>query len=159
MHFFAILLNSVTQQHENIVQMTVRTTMPPGITASGMPGSASSRSAQPLRRKRVPVAPRSHLRRKTVHFLLVFVTVVLVVDALVGEKGLTESIRARRHETEQVAAVERLRQENAELREQARRLREDPSAIESVAREQLGLIRPGEMLFILRDVKPAGRAK
>jgi cell division protein FtsB len=133
--------------------------MPPGITPHGTSGSAPARTAPPLRRKRVPVAPRSSFRRKTVHFLLVFVTVVLVVDALVGEKGLTESIRARRHEAEQVAAVARLRQENAGLREQARRLREDPSAIESVAREQLGLIRPGEMLFILRDVKPAGRPK
>jgi cell division protein FtsB len=133
--------------------------MPSGITSNGTSGTASARTPQPLRRKRVPVVPRSPLRRKTIHFLLVFVTVVLVVDALVGEKGLTESIRARRHEAEQVAAVARLRHENADLREQARRLREDPSAIESVAREQLGLIRPGEILFILRDVKPASRPK
>jgi cell division protein FtsB len=139
--------------------MTIHTTMAPGITPHGTSGPAPSRTPQPLRRKRIPVAPRSAFRRKAIHFLLVFVTVVLVVDALVGEKGLTESIRARRHEAEQEAAVARLRQENAELREQARRLREDPSAIESVAREQLGLIRPGETLFILKDVKPAGRAK
>jgi len=103
------------------------------------------------------MAPRVALRRKAIQFLLVFVTVVLVVDALVGEKGLTESMRARRQEAEETAALARLRKENTDLREQVRRLREDPSAIESVAREQLGLIRPGEMLFILKDVKPAGR--
>jgi cell division protein FtsB len=64
-------------------------------------------------------------------------------------------MRARRQAREQEAQVARLRQENAQLRDEARRLREDPKAIESVAREELGLIRPGELLFILKDTKPA----
>jgi cell division protein FtsB len=94
-------------------------------------------------------------RRKRLHLLLIFVTLVLVVDALVGEKGLLETIRARRQHRELTASIERLRFENAQLREEARRLLEDPSAIESLAREELGLIRPGEMLFIVKDAKPA----
>jgi cell division protein FtsB len=93
-------------------------------------------------------------RRKTLHLLLIFVTLVLVLDALVGEKGLLETIRARRQHRELTASIERLRSENAQLREEARRLLEDPSAIESLAREELGLIRPGEMLFIVKDAKP-----
>jgi cell division protein FtsB len=36
----------------------------------------------------------------------------------------------------------------------ARRLREDPSAIESVARRDLGLIKPGEKVFIVKDAAP-----
>jgi cell division protein FtsB len=36
-----------------------------------------------------------------------------------------------------------------------RRLNDDPSAIESLARKELGLLRPGEVLFIVKDVKPA----
>jgi len=99
------------------------------------------------------------LRRKLLHFLLIFVTVVLVVDALVGEKGFMETMRARRQAHEQETHLARLRQENAQLREEARRLREDPKAIESVAREELGLIRPGELLFILKDSKPAKDTK
>jgi cell division protein FtsB len=130
--------------------------MAPGMTLRDPSKPAATRPPQPLRRRRVPTAPRSALRRRTIHFLLLFVAVVLFVDALVGEKGLTESMRARRHEAEQAAAVARLRQENTNLREQVRLLREDPSAIEAVAREQLGLIRQGEMLFILKDVNPAG---
>jgi len=43
------------------------------------------------------------------------------------------------------------RTENARFREEARRLREDPTAIEELARRELGLIRPGEKLFIIRD--------
>jgi cell division protein FtsB len=86
--------------------------------------------------------------------LLVFVTLVLVVDALIGEKGLVESMRARRKYQEVAASLDSLRRENAKLREDMRRLNEDPATIEAVAREELGLIRPGEVVFILKDAKP-----
>ena len=76
---------------------------------------------------------------------------MLVADALVGEKGLLESMRARRQYREVAASLESMRRENSRLREHVRRLRDDPGAIESLAREQLGLIRPGEVLFIIKD--------
>jgi cell division protein FtsB len=122
-----------------------------------MPSAPQPRSANaPTRRRREPPAEgSSQTRRKTVQILLLFVTLVLAIDGLVGEKGLLESIRARRHHRELSASIERLRAENAQLREDARRLLEDPSTIESLAREELGLIRPGELLFIVKDAKPA----
>ena len=44
------------------------------------------------------------------------------------------------------------------MREQIRRLSgDDPTAIEEIARRELGFIRPGERLFIIRDVTPASR--
>ena len=45
-----------------------------------------------------------------------------------------------------------LKAENDALREQARRLREDPTFIEEVARREFGLIREGERVFIIRPV-------
>lgn len=123
------------------------------------PGTESRRpptGPEPLRRKAVRPPPRtSAIRRRTVHFLLIFTAIVLVVDSLVGEKGFLETLKARRQHREVAAAVDVIRQENARLREQVRRLKEDPAEIESVAREELGLIRPGEMLFIIRDAKPS----
>jgi len=105
----------------------------------------------PLRRKRtVPVATPA-IRRRTVHILLVFVTLVLIVDALVGEKGLIEMMRARQQYREVAGALSVLKRQNDQMREDARRLVEDPSAIESLAREQFGLIRAGEILFIVKD--------
>ena len=89
--------------------------------------------------------------------LLVFVTVVLLIDALVGERGLVERMRAGRLYLEAQADLEKIRQENARLLEEARRLKEDSSAIESLARKDLGLLRPGEVLFIIKDIKPAQR--
>ncbi|HSK10800.1 MAG TPA: septum formation initiator family protein [Vicinamibacterales bacterium] len=87
-----------------------------------------------------------------------FVTLVLVINALVGDRGLMETLRARRQHQELVLAIERLRAENQRLREEARRLKSDPATIEALARQELGLIRPGELLFIIRDGKPAPAA-
>jgi cell division protein FtsB len=81
-----------------------------------------------------------------------FVAAVVIVDALVGDRGLLAMLRAR-HQYDQLAStIARQRAENARLREEARRLREDPGAIEEIARRDLGLIRPGEKVFIVKDV-------
>jgi cell division protein FtsB len=115
------------------------------------PDARRNAGVEPLRRKRVSPACQPAWRRRGVHLLLAFVTLVLVIDALVGEKGLLESMRARRQYQQLARSLDDLKRENARLRDEARRLREDPTAIESLAREELGLIRPGEVVFILKD--------
>ena len=79
--------------------------------------------------------------------------VVLLSESLFGARGLTAMIDARRQHHAAAEALDRLRAENAGLRAQARRLREDPAAIEEVARRELHLIAPGEKVFIIRDAK------
>jgi len=93
--------------------------------------------------------------RRIVHWLLVFFASVVVLDGLVGERGLLAMLRARHQYDELSAAIARQRAENARLRETAQRLKDDPSAIEEIARRELGLIRPGEKVIIVRDVPPA----
>ena len=90
--------------------------------------------------------------------LFFFVVCVLVVDALVGDQGVVATMRARKQYDHLASDLARLRSENAGLREEARRLREDPAAIEEIARRELGLMSPGEKLFIIRDIdRPAGK--
>lgn len=108
-----------------------------------------------------PVAPKPQAKadaqrrgRRILAGLFFFVVCVLVVDALVGDQGLVATMRARKQYDELAADLARLRSENAALREEARRLREDPAAIEEIARRELGLMSPGEKLFIIRDVEP-----
>lgn len=109
-----------------------------------------------LKRRKTPAAPApaSALRGRLLNYVLVFVTVVLVVDALIGDKGLVDTIRASRQHRMLAASLAQQRAENVRLRDTIRRLNEDPGAIESLAREELGLIREGEVLFIVRDAKP-----
>lgn len=86
---------------------------------------------------------------------MLLVGCLFVIDALVGDKGLLAGIRARQQFRALEASVASARSENARLIEEARRLREDPATIEEVARRDLGLIRPGETLFIIKDIKPS----
>ena len=81
---------------------------------------------------------------------------VLVVDAFVGDKGLLQTLKKRDEYRALEQTLIRTRAENARLREEARRLREDPTAIEEIARRELGLIKPGEKLFTIRDLPSAG---
>jgi cell division protein FtsB len=106
---------------------------------------------------REPVKAQANSRsqrpwRRIASALFVFVVCVLGVDALVGEQGLVATMRARKQYDQLVADLARLRAENGGLREEARRLREDPAAIEELARRELGLISPGEKLFIIKDI-------
>jgi len=89
-----------------------------------------------------------------VQHALVFVGCVLFVDALVGEKGLLET-RRREQEFEQLQReTTQLIEENRQLAEDIQRLQTDPAAIEERARGDLGLIKPGEKLFIIKDIPP-----
>ena len=94
-------------------------------------------------------------KRRIVQWLVLFVASVIVVDGLVGDRGLLAMMRARREYDIAAATLARQRADNTRLREDARRLREDPGAIEEIARRELGLIRPGEKVFIIKDVQPA----
>ena len=87
-------------------------------------------------------------------YVFLLAGVVLVIDALVGDKGLLAMIQARQEYRTLENSLADVRAQNARLREQARRLREDPSAVEDLARRELGLIKPGEKLFIIKDVAP-----
>jgi cell division protein FtsB len=105
-------------------------------------------------RRRNPSLERPTRRRRIVQGLVLLVASIIIVDGLVGDRGLLAMLRAR-HEYDQLAAsISRQRAENARLRDQARRLREDPGAIEEIARRELGLIKPGERVFIVKDVPP-----
>jgi len=108
----------------------------------------TDRAPSPLRRR------RSRLAR----VLVLIVGCVLIVDALVGDRGLLAMLEARAEYRTAERELAALRAENARLEEYARRLREDPGAIEELARKEMGLLRPGEQLFILKDISPSGNS-
>lgn len=104
-------------------------------------------------RNPAPSTPRRG-RRRTVEYLLLILGGVLLVNALVGDKGLLAMLKARQDFQVLESSLTRARTENERLREEGRRLREDPTAIEDIARRELGLLKPGEKVFIVKDVAP-----
>ena len=116
------------------------------------------RGPEPLRRKRVQPVPASNAgRRRLLNLVLGFAAVVLLVDALVGEKGFMDRLRAGREYQQHAAKLNAMRRENAGLRSQIIRLDTDPSAIEEIARREMGLMKRGELLFIIRDARTPGQ--
>jgi cell division protein FtsB len=107
---------------------------------------------QSVSRRRKETTKQPGWSRRLVHWLLLFVACVIIADGLVGERGLLAMMRAQHEYDELSAVIARQRAENARLREQVRRLTEDPTAIEEIARRELGLIRPGERVFIIKDL-------
>jgi cell division protein FtsB len=108
-----------------------------------------------LKKKTLALTGQSRRRSpRAVQYVLLLAGLVLMVDALVGDKGLLAMIEARQEFRALEQSLADVRAENSRLREQARRLREDPTAVEDLARRELGLIKPGEKLFIIRDVAP-----
>jgi cell division protein FtsB len=83
--------------------------------------------------------------------LLVGLIVLVWFFALFGEKGVIKIIQLRRERNKILADVNRIQEENKRLQEEIKRLREDPRYLESVARNDLGLIKENEILFIFED--------
>ena len=106
-------------------------------------------SSTPLTSRKKTPRP---LGQQFLQYLLVFISVLLIVVAVFGEKGLLELVRVRQQHQALEAALAQARANNMRLRNEVKRLNNDPSSIEEIARRELGLIKPGEKLFIVKDI-------
>lgn len=98
------------------------------------------------------------MRRRMVRTGLALVLVVAVVDGVFGERGLLNNMDLRQRNASRKVSNDELSAQNDTLTEEIRRLREDPAAVEELARQQLGLIRDGELLIIMHDSPPSAQA-
>ena len=110
----------------------------------------AERPLTPRRRRLLQTTDRRGRRRRLITYSIFAASLVLMTHALLGENGYFATLRAERQHAEVEAALTRLRMENQRLREESRRLREDPAALEEAARRDLGLIRPGETLVVVK---------
>jgi cell division protein FtsB len=90
------------------------------------------------------------LRKKALILASIIVVIGLVVGSLFGDRGLLQLVSQRERADALARDVEQLKADNARLADDIRALREDPSSIERLAREELGLARPGETVFVIR---------
>ncbi len=83
----------------------------------------------------------------------------LIGMAILGEDGFLR-VQALEQELQAVQArVQALREENTLLRQEVYALKHDPYFIEKLAREELGLVRPGEIVFQFVDTPREGRER
>ncbi|HKO05665.1 MAG TPA: septum formation initiator family protein [Candidatus Acidoferrales bacterium] len=110
------------------------------------------------RRARKRESPwRLRLRRAGVYAGGALVVLVLM-HTLFGPYGYLSMRRSEREIEQLRQEIDRLDRENVQLSGEIRALQTDPAAIEKAAREDMGLARPGEIIFRLPDdpAPPAG---
>jgi cell division protein FtsB len=79
--------------------------------------------------------------------LLGLLLFLLVVHDIFGTHGYL-AMRRTQNEIKKVNAnLEQLNKENAQLEQEVRELKTDPHKIEKIARDELGLARPGEVII------------
>jgi len=118
-------------------------------------GPAATPNSTPRFRRQLRSSQETQGRRRRVLAYALFLgALILMVNAVVGENGYLATLRARREYDSLMQALAKVQTENQRLRDEAQRLKTDPAAIEETARRELGLIRPGETLVIIRDARP-----
>ena len=95
-----------------------------------------------------PPSPRSRLKALAIVVCLVG---GIVYGVLRDDEGVMHVFRERSRLQGLGHSVSVLREENDRLRSDIRSLREDPRSVERLAREDLGLSYPGEIVFILES--------
>jgi len=90
-------------------------------------------------------------------------TIVFLISFVFSEEGISELQRSRQTVAELRGEIERLRIENQRLTAEIESLKRSTYAVERIAREDLGMSKPGEVVYIepapteTRNQKPETR--
>jgi cell division protein FtsB len=79
--------------------------------------------------------------------LLGLLVLVLVVHDIFGTHGFLAMRRTQQEIKKVTAGLDQLNKENLQLEQEVRELKTDPHKIEKIARDELGLARPGEVII------------
>lgn len=85
--------------------------------------------------------------------LAVLINIYMIASFFLGEMGFFNATQLRRANREIRHEVVSLNQENKRLLARIDALQNDPETIESLAREQLGLVKEGELVYEFFDHK------
>jgi len=92
--------------------------------------------------------------RRNATYVLVLVCIALLVHEVFGQHGLL-ALRQEKKEIENLRQqIQQLQHENEQLDKRIKALQSDPKAIERLAREQMRLARPGEIIYTLPEKDP-----
>lgn len=119
-----------------------------------MPIDSGDRSSDTGVALRPAVSTRDpgHAARVTLRVVLLVsavLTIVFLVSFVFSEEGISELDRSRRNVQRLEEEIRQLETENAHLREQLKTLDASTFPIEEIAREDLGMAREGETVYVL----------
>ena len=131
-----------------------RVSSEPSRKGSSTPPVSSGRPAETASRAPRPKSPASFWNRYA-RLILGAAILLLGIHDILGPHGFLAMRRTQKEMDQLRFEVDKLNKENNELADDAKSLKSDPQAIERIARENMGLARPGEMIFKLPPPPPA----
>ena len=97
--------------------------------------------------------------RRNLHWFLVAALGMLLLQDVFGTHGLIAMRRSQQEAARVQKEIDQINEENRQMQERVKSLKSDPQAIERIAREEMGLARPGEYIFKIQpkpgDVPPS----
>lgn len=85
--------------------------------------------------------------RKWRLIFLALLTILIAALSVGGNRSLVRIYQMNKTKAEVHREIERLKQGNQDLAREVQSLASDPGQVESIAREDLGLIKPGEVVY------------
>ena len=98
---------------------------------------------------RPPLRPRLRLAA--------ILILALLAASVMGNRGLLRLYQMQQTRVALEREIAQLTLSNAALEDEVRALRTDPGRIEAIAREELGLVKPGEIVYEFRATPPPSR--
>jgi len=92
-------------------------------------------------------AARTTLRKKMVLGLVLILTLYGLWSLVMGEMGMIKYYRMRAQERSLRTEIVHLKRDNLRLMQEVRSLKADPAYLERLARDMIGLARPGEVVY------------
>lgn len=80
---------------------------------------------------------------------LALLAIALIVQEVFGQNGYLAMRRQEREFKTRQAQIQKLKQGNQQLEQQINALKTNPQAIEKLAREQMHMAKPGEIIYTL----------
>lgn len=95
--------------------------------------------------------------RRNARYFVALAFFLLLLQDIFGAHGLL-AMRREKNKINQVQEEnQNLKKENQDLSQHIGKLKTDPAAIEKIARDRMGLARPGELIFKMPDDKKSGQ--
>ncbi|HEX9758626.1 MAG TPA: septum formation initiator family protein [Nitrospiria bacterium] len=98
-------------------------------------------------RKRSDVRRRKKNQRRLILAIGLFFGLSVLLSFFFGERGLMGFLRMQNKKSQLTEEIQNFKEQNADLLKEAEALRNDPEHIEGLARERLGMIQKGELIY------------
>lgn len=90
------------------------------------------------------------MKKPSIRRIILLLSIGFVVaDSLFWGNGLPRILQLKRKLNNIQARIEAIKEENIDLESSIEKLRSNPLTIETIAREELGMARPGEIIYLL----------